>query len=194
MTSKPGLGKNPKLSHPPSTSLVYESHEYGSRDHLGHPPDPRLPADLAKCPCGLATHFPNARHSCRGGLTVFQVLSNGSSSALGRESTEGSRLPLNAHSALSKSTLEPRDVTGGPLRGESGGSLFEILSEAHGGRADTDRDTEHSQDQPSRDHHRRPHARYPSKVRGPYAAISACTRWSAWAGSDAAITERPITR
>ncbi len=145
MTSKPRLRKDPKFSHPPSTILVYESHEYGSRDHLGRPPDPRLPPDFGKSPWGLTTYLPDSRHTRRRGLTVLQVLSNGDSSTPGRERTERSRLPLNAHSALGKSTLEPRHVTGSPLRGESGGSLFEALSEAYGGCdggcADTNDDT-----------------------------------------------------
>ena len=150
MTSKPRLRKDPKFSHPPITILVYEGHEYGSRDPLRHAPDPRLPPDFGKSPCGLTTHLPNSRHSRRRGLTISQVLSNGGSGALGRESTERSRLPLNAHSALRKSTLEPGHITGGPARGEFGGCLLEALSEAYGGRAGTDRDAQYPhQDQRS---------------------------------------------
>lgn len=150
MTSKPRLRKDPKFSHPPITILVYEGHEYGSRDPLRHAPDPRLPPDFGKSPWGLTTHFPNSGHSRRRGLTISQVLSNGGSGALGRESAERSRLPLNAHSALRKSTLEPGHITGGPLRGEFGGGLLEALSEAYGGRAGTDRDAQYPhQDQRS---------------------------------------------
>ncbi len=141
MASKRGLRKDPEFSHPPSTVLVYEGHEYRPRDGLRHPPDPRLPSEFGESPWGLTAHFSDSRHARRRALTVPQILPNRGSGPPGGESTERSSLPLNPHAALGKSGLEPRHVTGGPLRSESGGSPIEALSEAYGGRAGTDRDT-----------------------------------------------------
>ena len=187
------MGKDPKFSHPPITVLVYESHEYGSRNPLGHAPDPRLPPNFGKSSCGLTPHLPNSRHSRRRGLTISQVLSNGGSGAPGRERAERSRLPLNAHAALRKSTLEPGHICGGPPRGESGGCLFEALSEAYGGRTGTDRDAKypHQDQRPLRP---RPDPDFHAVPTGLAPAISSWTRRSTSAGSGAWVTERPITR
>ncbi len=146
MGSKPRLRKDPKLSHSPSTLLVYKSHEYGSRDHLGRPSDPRLPPNFGKTPRGVLTHFLNLRHSSGGGLTVCQVLSDGGPSAPGGERAERSSFPLNAYSALRKPTLEPRHIPGGPLGGELGGGLLEALAETYSGCACTDCDAQYPQD------------------------------------------------
>jgi hypothetical protein len=160
MTSKPRLGKNTKFSYPPNAILVNECHEYGSRDHLRHPPNPRLPKDFCKSPWGLTTHLAGPGHARRRGLTVFQIFPNGRSSALRRESTERSLLPLKASSTQGKTTLELRYVAGGPLRRESGGSLFEALSEARGGHAGADHEAEHSESQRARETcGQRPHSR-----------------------------------
>ncbi len=186
MASKPGLRKDPEFSDPPSTVFVYEGDEYGSRDHLGHPPDSGLPPDFCESPRGLTPHLSGSRHPRRGGLAVFQVLPNRSSCALRRERPERSGLPLNSHSALGKAALEPGHVTGGPLRRKRGRGLSEILPEARGRGARAGCDRQYRQD------HRRSGPHVVGTVRGTDA--SSQTLRSASAGSGARVTERPITK